>query len=198
MAGKERYVLGLSGGRDSAALAVYMRQNHPEYGSGLLLHRHRQGVARGVRVPGQAGRVPRQADNASESRPGLRLLAEAVQQFPSFAADPMVHPSVEAASLSSSGFARASTKGIPFTATSPSGQMKSTGKATPPSTTNLIVRLPLKDAGIDKSGSAGYTRQRWFGVAGILRMAHPQRLYLLLLPTEDRVGSTDGAPSSLF
>lgn len=25
----ERHVLGLSGGRDSAALAVYMRQNHP-------------------------------------------------------------------------------------------------------------------------------------------------------------------------
>ena len=30
MAGKERHVLGLSGGRDSAALAVYMRQHHPE------------------------------------------------------------------------------------------------------------------------------------------------------------------------
>ena len=29
MAGKERHVLGLSGGRDSAALAVYMRQHHP-------------------------------------------------------------------------------------------------------------------------------------------------------------------------
>ena len=27
---RERHVLGLSGGRDSAALAVYMRQNHPE------------------------------------------------------------------------------------------------------------------------------------------------------------------------
>lgn len=27
---KENHVLGLSGGRDSAALAVYMRQNHPE------------------------------------------------------------------------------------------------------------------------------------------------------------------------
>jgi Phosphoadenosine phosphosulfate reductase family len=27
---KERHVLGLSGGRDSAALAVYIRQNHPE------------------------------------------------------------------------------------------------------------------------------------------------------------------------
>ena len=26
----ERHVLGLSGGRDSAALAVYMRENHPE------------------------------------------------------------------------------------------------------------------------------------------------------------------------
>ena len=29
-AGMERHVLGLSGGRDSAALAVYVRQNHPE------------------------------------------------------------------------------------------------------------------------------------------------------------------------
>ena len=28
---KEKHVLGLSGGRDSAALAVYMRQNHPEH-----------------------------------------------------------------------------------------------------------------------------------------------------------------------
>ena len=27
---RQRHVLGLSGGRDSAALAVYMRQNHPE------------------------------------------------------------------------------------------------------------------------------------------------------------------------
>lgn len=25
----ERHILGISGGRDSAALAVYMRQNHP-------------------------------------------------------------------------------------------------------------------------------------------------------------------------
>lgn len=30
MATKEKHVLGLSGGRDSAALAVYMRQHHPE------------------------------------------------------------------------------------------------------------------------------------------------------------------------
>lgn len=30
MAAPEKHVLGLSGGRDSAALAVYMRQNHPE------------------------------------------------------------------------------------------------------------------------------------------------------------------------
>ena len=30
MADRERHVLGLSGGRDSAALAVYMRQNHPQ------------------------------------------------------------------------------------------------------------------------------------------------------------------------
>lgn len=30
MSGMEKHVLGLSGGRDSAALAVYMRQHHPE------------------------------------------------------------------------------------------------------------------------------------------------------------------------
>jgi len=30
MSAVEKHVLGLSGGRDSAALAVYMRQNHPE------------------------------------------------------------------------------------------------------------------------------------------------------------------------
>ena len=30
MTSEEKHVLGLSGGRDSAALAIYMRQNHPE------------------------------------------------------------------------------------------------------------------------------------------------------------------------
>lgn len=30
MSTRERHILGLSGGRDSAALAVFMRQNHPE------------------------------------------------------------------------------------------------------------------------------------------------------------------------
>lgn len=30
MTGKTRHILGLSGGRDSAALAIYMRQHHPE------------------------------------------------------------------------------------------------------------------------------------------------------------------------
>lgn len=30
MVDKERHVLGLSGGRDSAALAIFMRENHPE------------------------------------------------------------------------------------------------------------------------------------------------------------------------
>lgn len=30
MSGRERHILGISGGRDSAALAVYMRQNYPD------------------------------------------------------------------------------------------------------------------------------------------------------------------------
>ena len=30
MSSNEKHVLGLSGGRDSAALAVYMRQNYPD------------------------------------------------------------------------------------------------------------------------------------------------------------------------
>ena len=30
MSHHEKHVLGLSGGKDSAALAIYMRQNYPE------------------------------------------------------------------------------------------------------------------------------------------------------------------------
>ena len=30
MSAKEKHLLGISGGRDSAALAIYMRQNFPE------------------------------------------------------------------------------------------------------------------------------------------------------------------------
>ena len=48
MAGGERHVLGLSGGRDSAALAVFMRQNHPGLEIEYFFHRHRQRVAGGV------------------------------------------------------------------------------------------------------------------------------------------------------
>ena len=44
----DRHVLGLSGGKDSAALAVHMRQAHPELNIEYFFHRHWQGVAGGL------------------------------------------------------------------------------------------------------------------------------------------------------
>ena len=96
MAGEERHVLGLSGGRDSAALAVHMRQNAPRTGHRLLLHRHRQRIARGLRVSGEAGRFLGQTNLATQSGSRLRLLVEAVQQLFAVGANPVVHSAAQA------------------------------------------------------------------------------------------------------
>ena len=75
----ERHVLGLSGGRDSAALAVFMRQNHPgleiEYfftDTGKELPEVYEFL---VKLEGFLGK----SILRPESRPRLRLLAQAVQ-----------------------------------------------------------------------------------------------------------------------
>ena len=53
----ERHVLGLSGGRDSAALAVFMRQNHPELDIEYFFTDTGKELPGGLRVSGQARRL---------------------------------------------------------------------------------------------------------------------------------------------
>ena len=95
----EWHVLGLSGGRDSAALAVHMRQNHPELDidyfftdTGKELPEVYEFL---VKLEGFLGKT----HPAAEPRSRLRLLAQAIQQFPAIAADALVHAAVEATSF---------------------------------------------------------------------------------------------------
>ena len=69
MAVNESHVLGLSGGRDSAALAVYMRQNHPELEVDYFFTDTGKELPEVYEIPGETGGVPRQAHSAVESRP---------------------------------------------------------------------------------------------------------------------------------
>ena len=48
MTDKIKHVLGVSGGKDSAALAIYMRQNHPELEIEYFFNRYRQRIARSL------------------------------------------------------------------------------------------------------------------------------------------------------
>ena len=89
---EERHVLGLSGGRDSAALAVYMRQNYPELAidyfftdTGKELPEVYEFL---VKLEGFLG----QPHSEIESGSRLRLLAAAVQQLSTVGTEPVVHP----------------------------------------------------------------------------------------------------------
>ena len=97
--GQARHVLGLSGGRDSAALAVYMRQNHPELeidyfftDTGKELPEVYEFL---VKLEGFLG----EAHPPAQPGPGLRLLAEAIQQLPPVGSNSLVHSTTQAPSL---------------------------------------------------------------------------------------------------
>ena len=75
----EWHVLGLSGGRDSAALAVHMRQNHPELDIDYFFTDTGKELPEVYEFLGKLEGVSRQAHRAPQSRSGFRLLASAVQ-----------------------------------------------------------------------------------------------------------------------
>ena len=64
-----KHVLGLSGGRDSAALAVYMRQHHPELEIEYFFTDTGKELPEVYEYLGEVGRISRTADTAVESRP---------------------------------------------------------------------------------------------------------------------------------
>ena len=180
MAGRERHVLGLSGGRDSAALAVFMRQNHPgleiEYfftDTGKELPEVYEFL---VKLEGFLG------------RPIVRLNPDRdfdfwLKQYNNFLPSAQTRWCTRQLKLRPfEQWVRPSLDGgdtvYSYVAIRADEEYRE-GYASKHE--NLIVRLPLKEAGIDKGWGARHTRRRWLGTAAILRMAHPQRLHVLLL-----------------
>ena len=90
--GAEHHVLGLSGGRDSAALAVYMRQNHSDLDIEYFF------TDTGKELPEVYEFLVKLEGFLSkpiltiEPGPRLRLLVEAVRQLPALGTDTLVHP----------------------------------------------------------------------------------------------------------
>ena len=91
--------MGLSGGRDSAALAIFMRQNHPELeidyfftDTGKELPEVYEFL---VKLEGFLGKPILRLNPDRD----FRLLAQAVQQLPAVTAGALVYASVEAASF---------------------------------------------------------------------------------------------------
>lgn len=62
----ERHVLGLSGGRDSAALAVFMRQSRPEIDVAYFFTDTGKELPEVYEFLGRLEGIPRQADRAAQ------------------------------------------------------------------------------------------------------------------------------------
>ena len=71
-----KHVLGLSGGRDSAALAVYMRQHHPELDIEYFFTDTGKELPEVYEYLGRLEGFLGQPDTAAKSRPRFRLLVE--------------------------------------------------------------------------------------------------------------------------
>lgn len=91
----ERHVLGISGGRDSAALAVFVRQTRPELDVDYFFTDTGKELPEVIRVFRQAGRLPGKAHRALEPETQLRFLAARIQSFFAFSADPLVHAAAQ-------------------------------------------------------------------------------------------------------
>ena len=92
----ERHVLGISGGRDSAALAVYMRQFHPEIEMTYFFTDTGKELPEVYEFLGRLEGVLGKPILRLKSGPRLRFLAQALQQFSAIYSDPLVHPPAEA------------------------------------------------------------------------------------------------------
>ena len=193
----EWHVLGLSGGRDSAALAVYMRQNHPELDidyfftdTGKELPEVYEFL---VKLEGFLG------------KPILRLNPDRdfdfwLKQYNNFLPsaqtrwctrklklrpfEQWIRPALDKGDPGIQLCRHPCRRGIPR---------------------RLLIqacgpcRSPALQGCRDRQGrGAGDSRWCRAGPADILSVAHAQRLHLLLLPTEDRVGKTDGAASEIL
>ena len=139
-----KYVLGLSGGRDSAALAVYMRQHHPELDIEYFF------TDTGKELPEvyeYLGRL-----EGFLGQPILRLNPDRdfdfwLKQYNNFlpsAADTLVHTATKAATLRAVDQSPRSITGARCTATLPSDRTRSTARVILPSMTTSSYDCPSK------------------------------------------------------
>ena len=190
----ERHVLGLSGGRDSAALAIFMRQHHPEFDIEYFF------TDTGKELPEVyefLGRL-----EGFLGKPVIRLNPDRdfdfwLTQYKSFLPSPKtrwctrqlkirpfeewVRPSLNAGDKVTSYVA--------IRADEDYREGYSSTHA------NLHVRLPFRESGVDKPGVIEILEVIGSRVAGLLSMALAQRLHLLFLSAEDRVGAAHGGAS---
>ena len=193
----ERHVLGLSGGRDSAALALYMRENHPELDidyfftdTGKELPEVYEFL---VKLEGFLG------------KPILRLNPDRdfdfwLKQYNNFLPSAQTRWCTRQLKLRPfeqwvQPLLEAGTHVYSYVAIRADEEYRE-GYASKHA--NLVVRLPFKDVGIDKAGVLEISRGHGFGPAQVLRVADPKRLHLLLLPAEDRVGAAARKAPRLF
>ena len=193
MADQKRHVLGLSGGRDSAALAIFMRQNHPELeidyfftDTGKELPEVYEFL---VKLEGFLG------------KPILRLNPDRdfdfwLKQYNNFLPSPQarwctkqlklrpfeqwIRPLLDDGDIVYS-----------YVAIRADEEYRE-GYASKHD--NLIVRLPSEGGRYRQGRRLGDIGRHRFGAAAILRVAYAERLHLLFLPAEDRMGAPDGTP----
>ena len=128
----ERHVLGISGGKDSAALAVFMRDRHPELDIDYFFTDTGEELPEVYEFLGRLEGYLGKTHRAAQPAPRLRLLAARIQPLPAHPADPLVHPPSSSSPPSSNGSSHGSPPATRSPPMWPSAPTRTTARATPP------------------------------------------------------------------
>ena len=145
MADQVRHICGISGGKDSSALAVYLRGKVPEMeyffcDTGAELPE----TYEYLNPPRSA---PRPADRAPERRTGFRPLVRSVPRRPAIPTDALVHQEHEGSSPSKRGLE--TRRRSPMSRFGPTSPNRKGYISTKP---NIKSRFPFIEDGIDRDG----------------------------------------------
>ena len=193
----ERHVLGLSGGRDSAALAVFMREQHPELEIEYFF------TDTGKELP----EVYEFLDKLEGflGKPIVRLNPDRdfdfwLRQFNNFLPSPRTRWCTR--QLKIRPFERwvapmldAGETVYSYVAIRADEEYREGYSS---KQERLVVRLPLKEGGVDKAGVLEILDGAGLGLPAYYKWRNPERLYLLLLSTEDRVGPPTRTASAVL
>ena len=96
---KVKHVLGLSGGKDSSALAIYMRDNYPELEIEYFFTDTGEELDEVYEYLNMLEGYSRQTNKLSRSEARFQILDEPIQQFPPISSSQMVYRTTEAQPL---------------------------------------------------------------------------------------------------